>query len=103
MAQKVSDLAVRTGTKPDGKGRYKNIGSVMQGDNGQFLIIDRTFNPAGVPNPDNRDSVLVSVFEPRQSQGQPQATGQQYAQASQGGQQPAGGAGFDEMDDSIPF
>lgn len=64
------DLAVKTGTYiKDGqeKGRYENVGSVMHGDNGPFLILKRTFNPAGVPNPQDKDSVIVSCFEPQQS------------------------------------
>ena len=68
--KKVYDLAVKTGsyTNKNGetKGRYQNIGSVMEGDNGQFIILDRTFNPAGVPNPDNKSSVIVSMFAPRE-------------------------------------
>lgn len=69
MSQKVADLAVKTGTyEKDGqtKNRYLNIGTVMSGDNGQFILMDRTFNPAGVPNPDNKDSVLISVFPAEQ-------------------------------------
>ena len=66
--KKIYDLAVKTGTyqkNGETKGRYTNVGSVMEGDNGQFIILDRTFNPAGVPNPDNKSSVIVSMFAPR--------------------------------------
>lgn len=82
MTHKLYDLAVKTGSytkNSEEKGRYENIGSVMQSDKGQFLILKRTFNPAGVPNPDDKDSILVSCFEPKESQQQP-AT-QQYNQA----------------------
>lgn len=88
MTHKLYDLAVKTGSyMKDGqeKGRYENIGSVMQGDKGQFLILKRTFNPAGVPNPDCKDSVLVSCFEPNGQQNQ-QAP-QQQTPAPQGYQQ----------------
>jgi len=67
MATKVYDIAVKTGEyQKDGqtKGRYKNIGVVMKGDDGSFIILDRTFNPAGVPNPENRDTLIASLFEP---------------------------------------
>ena len=63
--KKLADLSVKIGTyEKDGetKGKYVNIGAVMDGDNGQYLLIDRHFNPAGVPNPDNKNSILVSVF-----------------------------------------
>lgn len=64
--KKVYDLAVKIGEyQKDGetKNRYQNIGSILENDNGQFMILDRTFNPAGVPNPDNKSSVLVSMFK----------------------------------------
>lgn len=63
---KVFDLAVKVGTyQKDGetKNRYKNVGSVMQGEHGQFLLLDKTFNPAGVMT--DKDSVMISMFEPR--------------------------------------
>lgn len=60
------DLAVKTGSytkNGEEKGRYVNIGSVMaKDDGGEFILLNRTFNPAGVPNPENRDTVLVSKF-----------------------------------------
>ena len=35
----------------------------MEDDNGgSFILLDRTFNPAGVPNPDDKQSVLISMF-----------------------------------------
>ena len=87
MTHKLQDIAVKTGeytnAQGDVKGRYENIGSLMQGNEGQFLILKRTFNIAGVPNPDNKDSVIASLFEPRQQ-------GQQGQQQSQQGQQQGG-------------
>jgi hypothetical protein len=99
--KKVYDLAVKVGEYTDGngnnKGRYENIGAVMKGDKGPFLMLKRTFNPAGVPNPDNRDSVLISCFEPRDNGGQQQPR-QQAPQQSQ--PEPQGG---DDFSDDIPF
>lgn len=90
MAHKLCDVVVKTGEYPDGnggmKGRYENIGSVMQGDNGQFMILKRTFNPAGVPNPDNKDSVICSFFEQNNNQNQNQG-GHQNQQHGYGNQQ----------------
>lgn len=73
-AKKIRDLAVKTGsyTDRDGntKGRYKNVGSLMESDDGsKFILLDTTFNPAGVPNPDNRDNVLISIFELKDNDG----------------------------------
>jgi hypothetical protein len=68
--KKVYDLAVKTGEyEQDGetKGRYKNVGVVLEGKDGMFVMLDKTFNPAGVPdlNDDKRDTILISMFEPR--------------------------------------
>lgn len=88
-ATKIRDLAVKTGDYVDGqgqtKGRYENVGSMMKGeDGGVFLILKRTFNPAGVPNPEGRDSVMVGCFELRdQGQGQNQQPQQNQRQAPQ--------------------
>jgi len=91
MSQKLYDLVVKTGeyqSNGETKGRYENVGSMMQGDNGQFLILKRTFNPAGVANPDNKDSIIISCFEPKdQQQGQHQAPQQQQPQMQQAPQQ----------------
>lgn len=66
MTKRTHDLAVKVGTYQKGgetKNRYENIGSVFQDDNGgEFMTLKRTFNPAGVPNPDNKDSVIISKF-----------------------------------------
>lgn len=74
MAQKLYDVVVKTGSYVNGQGetknRYENVGYVMQGDNGQFVILKRTFNPAGVPNPEDKDSVILSMFEPQNNQQQ---------------------------------
>lgn len=67
MSKKIADLAVAVGKyEKDGKSknRYKNVGFVLQTDNGgKMYMLDRTFNPAGVPNPDGRDTVILSVFD----------------------------------------
>ena len=85
--QKLYDAVVKTGeyqnTQGETKSRYENVGSVMQGDNGQFLILKRTFNTAGVPNPDNKDSVIVSFFEPQQGNNQSQNSAPQNNQGAQ--------------------
>jgi len=101
------DLAVKTGEYTDSqgntKGRWLNVGSVMDGqDGGQFIILDRTFNPAGLPNPDNRTSILISMFEPKDGNGgggQQQRAQQQSAPVPEQ-RAPSAAAQFD---DDIPF
>lgn len=65
--KKIYDLAVQNGSyEKDGvtKNRYLNVGAVMQKDDGgKFIFLERTFNPAGVPNPDGRTNLILSMFE----------------------------------------
>ncbi len=67
MAKVTHDLTVKIGeyTGHDGqkKARWLNIGKVIQTDDGgEFMTINRHFNPAGVPNLDGRDTIAVSKF-----------------------------------------
>jgi hypothetical protein len=94
--KKKYDLAVKVSTftnkQGEQKNKWANIGAVMQNDNGFFMILDRTFNPAGVPNPEHKESLLVSMFEPNENQGGQQQAPQQSQQA------PA-----DDFGDYVPF
>lgn len=100
MAKKIRDIAVKTGEYTDNqgntKGRWQNVGSLMKGDDGgEFIVMNRWFNPAGVPNPDQRDSVLLSCFPLRdQDGGQP---------APAPAPQPAPAPAAISVDDDIPF
>lgn len=96
MPTKKYDLAVKVGSyEKDGqsKNRYQNVGAVMQGDNGPFLLLNKTFNPAGVPGDPDRDNLIISCFEPR-DQGGNSAPTEKPKQDSK----PA-----DDYDDDIPF
>lgn len=93
-AQKSHDLVVKTGEYQDAhgtiKGRYQNVGSLMVGEDGRpFIILERWFNPAGLPNPQNRSSVILSLFEPNQQQAP--------AQPPQGYQQPPPQQGYPQQ------
>jgi hypothetical protein len=65
--KKTADLAVKVGSyEKNGKqkARYENIGMVLTNDDGSsMMLIKRTFNPAGVPNPDGKDSIVISKFD----------------------------------------
>ena len=64
--RKTDDLVVKVGEyQKDGetKGRYLNVGMILSDGDGEMLLLNRTFNPAGVPNPDGKDSVLISRFK----------------------------------------
>ena len=97
----VYDLAVKTGeyeSNGQTKGRYETVGKVLRNDNGQFMLLKKTFNPAGVDS--NGDMIMVSMFEPKPRDGQ---------QSQGGGQQQGGyGAGGNpnsgrDLGDEIPF
>jgi len=93
MSKKVYDICAKTGSYTDREGqtknRYQNVGAVIQGQDGPFIIMERWFNPAGVPT--DRDSVLLSLFKAdRDSKPQGQAA-------------PTGGRGADSLEDDIPF
>jgi len=99
MNKKLYDLVVKTGEYTDGqgqpKGRFKNIGVMMEGQNGPYILLDRTFNPAGVGGNDGRENIIVSLYEPRQDNQQQPSPAQPKASTYQ--PQPS------EVDDSIPF
>ena len=98
MPKMLKDLAVKTGEYQnqagETKGRWLNIGRLMQSDDGNstFIILNRTFNPAGLPNPEHRDSILISLFDPKTTH---QSLTGQAPPPTQTPQAP--------LDDAIPF
>ncbi len=70
MTTKVYDAAVKTGeyTNDQGevKGRYQNVGSIFKGDDGgYYMLLDRTFNPAGLPNPKGSTAAMIGLYAPK--------------------------------------
>ena len=60
------DIVATVGTyQKDGetKNRFKNVGVVMEKDGKPFILLDRIFNPAGLPNHNNKSTVLLSLYE----------------------------------------
>lgn len=110
MATKTHDLAVKLGEYTDrqgqSKGRWQNVGAVLQDSNGgEFILLERTFNPAGMPNPDGKTSVAISKFPVGQRDGQ---GGGQSGQGSaptggQGGGQAPPSQPPDSGENDIPF
>jgi hypothetical protein len=93
------DLVVKVGEYTDGqgqtKGRFKNVGVMMEGDKGPYILLDRTFNPAGVGGNEGRESIIVSLYEPKQEGGQ-----QAHSTAKANAYQPAS---RDLDGDDVPF
>ena len=97
---KMYDLVVKVGEYTDGqgnkKGRFQNIGAMMEGRDGgaPFLMLAKWFAPAGVPDFTGKggESVLISCYEPKAGDGQPaqerSATGKSAAPV---------------LDDDLPF
>jgi len=80
---------VGTYTNQEGKEkkRYKNVGCIIDKGTGPFILLDRVFNPAGLPNPEFRDTVALSLFAPseeKESDSKQESTSQ-------------------ELNDEIPF
>ena len=112
----IYDLAVKTGEYIDAqgmtKGRYVNIGRIMKKDDGgSFVIMERTFNAAGVPNPENRSTFIASLFpverkEQQQAPIQPSANvnqqAQQYQAAKNGDRPTLADINNDNLDE-LPF
>lgn len=107
--RKVYDLAVTVGHYTDNAGteksRYQNIGVVLQKDDGgKFILLDRSFNPAGVPFDGSKgNTILVSMFEPKDGQQETPRTGKEeprrqspYAPDGKANPQP-------DFVDDIPF
>jgi hypothetical protein len=73
--RKTHDIAVVVGSytkNGETKNRYQNVGVMMQGDKGPFIILERFFNPAGVPHDASKgNSIMLSCFEPRPANGSP--------------------------------
>jgi hypothetical protein len=89
MVKRLNDLVVKVGeyTNKNGekKADYRNIGAELQGDDGStYLLIDRWFNPAGVPNLNGKadSSIAVWKFPPREKMANPNAPGAVASPAS---------------------
>lgn len=67
--KKIYDLCVKVGeyqSNGETKSRFQTVGSCMENDEGKmFLFVNKTFNPAGVPGKDNSESIIVSMFVPK--------------------------------------
>ena len=78
---KLKDIAVVVGTYRQGnetKFKWKTVGALIENNGKQYIMLDRTFNPAGVYVESGRegsDQCVMSLFEPqeRRAEGSPSA------------------------------
>ena len=83
------DVVAITGRKND-KPIYKNVGCILEKEGKHYLLLDKTFNPAGLAEKD-RDCVLLSLFAPKVKEQTPNITNG-YAPTTK-----------DDFGDTIPF
>lgn len=57
------ELVVKVGEGSNGKAIWKNVGVVLENDKGPYILLDKTFNPAGVNT--DKGSIMISMFEPK--------------------------------------
>lgn len=109
MAHKTHDLCVKTGTYQDRegneKGRWMNVGALMEGENGPFIMLNACFNPAGLRE-EGREAILISCFEPQQQEQQDSRQQQRQAPRPSGkthGDRPGGPKNRIPTGDDVPF
>lgn len=114
-SRKIRDVVVKVGEYTDRntgetKGRFENVGALMQNDDEAgsfFIMLKRTFNPAGVPKQDDRESILLSCYVPKdqrenQDRRDDRQTSQHHDRDDPRTQQ-GGGSYSRDLDDEIPF
>lgn len=49
------------------KTKWENVGVIMKNDKGPFIMLKKTFNPAGIAESD-RENILISMFKPKNAE-----------------------------------
>ena len=68
MTKPIKNLVVKIGSYTDrngeSKNKYLNVGTLMEtADGNKFILLNRSFNPAGVPVDDaGKETILISMF-----------------------------------------
>lgn len=48
------------------KNQWQKVGVELETDTGgRIILLNRWFNPAGLPDPENRGTVMLSLFDPK--------------------------------------
>ena len=99
-SEKIYDVVATVGSYTDRttgkeKNRYRTVGAIMEitpanGGKYHILLLDKTFNPAGLADPQH-ESIILNLFKPDRQQQQPPAA------------QPADPSHQAPMDDDVPF
>lgn len=70
--KKLYDVVAKVGEyQKDGdtKARWQTVGAVLEGENGPFMLLAKWFNPAGVIDAKGGESVMLSLFQPKERDG----------------------------------
>ena len=85
------DIVATTGEYTNQQGeqkkRFLNVGAVIDTGNGPFIVMEKWFNPGALAE-QGRDSVILSLYEPKNKQQAPSGTGGGQYSASQQAQTP---------------
>jgi len=95
MAKRITAKVEEYQKDGETKGKYVEIGVILDNDNGQFILLDPTVNIAGVLAKQNamefkkggqmRENVMCSIFDNDNQQSNQQGGFQQQAPQQQGG------------------
>jgi hypothetical protein len=62
------DIVAKVGTyktkQGEDKAIWRTVGAVVEGDKGPFIVIDRAFNPAALPDAKGDGKAYLSLFVP---------------------------------------
>ncbi|MBR1486326.1 MAG: hypothetical protein IJ859_10000 [Synergistaceae bacterium] len=92
MATKVYDCIVATGKYKDRNGqektKWENVGVIWKdtdnnGNSYSYLLLKKTFNPAGIEAREGSDVIKISFAKPKQQQQQAQQSTQAQQQQTQ--------------------
>ena len=83
MTTKLYDLCVAVRSYKDNSGSdktvWENVGSVLENNEGRiFLMLKAHFNPAGITRKEGSESILVSMFPPKNSAGNQSLSASNY-------------------------
>lgn len=108
MARKRYDAAVKVREYQDREGKTKgewlNVGAVIEYDDGGLsLMLNRTFNPAGLPD-NGKGTVAISFFEPRErGEGNDSSRNRPASDFRRDGAKGNPPPPFDDSFDDLPF
>jgi hypothetical protein len=71
--KKLYDIVAKVGEYQgkDGemKAKWQSVGAVLEGDKGPFMLLEKWFNPAGVPDAKGGSAIMLSLFSPKERDG----------------------------------